>query len=131
MEKPYVIEFEKIGQEEIGYLSIAENPINLPFAVKRVYWVYGTPEEVERGNHAHKEGVQLLVAVSGLVNVTLESQSGELSFFELASPSLGLYVPKMYWRKLNFKEKSVCMCLASTPYDPLDYIYDYIEFKKS
>jgi len=130
MEKPYLITFDKIGAEEIGYLSVAENPINIPFEVKRVYWVYGTPQAVERGNHAHIEGVQILVATSGSIQVTLESKAGEVLSFDLSSPAVGLYVPKMYWRKLNFVDNTVCMCLASLPYDPLDYIYDYNEFKK-
>jgi len=130
MEKPYIIKFSKIGEMDIGHLSVAENLNGIPFEIKRVYWVYGTPEHVERGNHAHKHGQQILIAVSGNIEVILENKNGETTTHILSEPSEGLFVPVMYWRKLHFSEGAVCLCLADTNYQPDDYIYDYNEFKQ-
>lgn len=128
MEKPYLIQFSKIGEEAIGHLSVAENQKEIPFDIKRVYWVYGTPSDVERGNHAHKEGRQLLIAVSGSIEIVLIGENREELVFLLNDPSVGLYVPKMYWRKLHFEHQAVCLCLANTCYDPDDYIFDFDRF---
>ena len=127
--KPHIIEFPKVGNSQLGYISIAEKN-NLPFAVKRVYWTYFTPESVERGGHAHYELEQILVAVSGKIIINVEMLNGLTEEFVLEKPNMGLYMPKSTWRTMKYSHNSVQMCLASMEYEEKDYIRDYEVFKK-
>ena len=127
--KPYMIQFPKIGQPALGYISIAEKE-NLPFVPKRVYWTYYTPEEVERGGHSHFDLEQVLVAVAGKIIVTTELENGDTDEFVLDSPDKGVFIPKRCWRTMKYTHNSVQMCIASIEYDPTDYIRDYDEFLK-
>jgi hypothetical protein len=125
--KPYIIDFPKIGNVSLGYISLAEED-NLPFTPKRIYWTYFTPEDVERGGHAHLELEQILVAVAGKVELEIETHDGETFQFTLASPNKGVFIPKMSWRKMKYTHNAVQMCIASLAYDENDYIRDYTEF---
>lgn len=127
-EKPYWIHFTAIGEEEIGYISVAQNNSHLPFDIKRIYWVYATPKHIERGNHAHKVCKQLLVAVSGSIEIELENIQGTKEIFSLDNPSMGLYVPVLHWRKIRMKSDAVLLCLASEEFEEGDYIRDYALF---
>ena len=110
-----------------GYLSVVEEQLDVPFDIKRVYYLYMVPE-VARGAHAHKELQQLLVATSGSVEVIMDDGTSKKSFM-LDKPWKGLYVPAGLWRDLeNFSGGAVLMCLASEKYDANDYIRDYNEF---
>jgi len=129
MDIPRIIEFQKIGSQEIGYISVAEPKGELPFSVKRVYWVYGTPENSERGNHASKTGKQVLVLVSGEAEVILENSEGKVITFKLSDPNTGLYVPPLHWKQIRLSEKAIILSLASTEFDESDYIRDYKLFK--
>ncbi len=122
-----MIQFPKIGQPALGYISIAEKE-NLPFVPKRVYWTYYTPEEVERGGHSHFDLEQVLVAVAGKIIVTTELENGDKEEFILDSPDKGVFIPKRCWRTMKYTHNSVQMCIASIEYDPADYIRDYDEF---
>jgi hypothetical protein len=126
---PYMIEFPKIGNSGLGYISVAEND-NLPFAVNRIYWTYFTPEDVERGGHSHYDLEQILVAVAGKVIVNIETLDGVKKEFILESPRQGLYIPKNTWRTMKYSHNAVQMCIASLSYDESDYIRDYNEFEK-
>lgn len=126
--QPYLIEFPKLGQSQIGYISVAEKA-NLPFEIKRIYWTYFTPENVERGGHAHYELEQILVAVAGRVTVGIELLNGEIKEYVLDHPDIGLYIPKMAWRTLKYSHNAVQMCIASMAYEESDYIRDYAKFK--
>jgi hypothetical protein len=128
MQEPYLIELQKIGEEEIGYISVAQAASNVPFAIKRVYWIYQTPETVERGNHAHKNTLQLLICVRGKIKITLENRQRRIFEFLLDNPNQGLLIPNYYWRKLNFFDEAICLCLSSSDYIEEDYIRDYQEF---
>lgn len=123
-----IIELGATGTTSLGYLSVAEPGKNIPFDIKRVYWTYFTPNEVVRGNHAHRELEQILVAVSGHIHVQTESIKGEVRDFHLMSPQQGLYVPRLHWRTLKFSHNAVLMSLASLPYDPEEYIREYEDF---
>jgi hypothetical protein len=129
IDKPILINFTKIGTSALGYISIAEKN-TLPFYPKRIYWTYFTPEDVERGGHAHLELEQILVAVAGKIELTIELKTGELFNFILDNPSKGVFIPKKCWRKMKYSHSSVQMCIASMEYDESDYIRDYIEFLK-
>ena len=112
-----------------GYLSVVENGIDIPFDIKRIYYLYMVPE-VARGAHAHKQLQQLLVATSGSVEVIMDDGTNKKSFM-LDRPWKGLLIPSGLWRDLeNFSGGAVLMCLASEKYDASDYIRDYEEFLK-
>ncbi len=125
--QPVLFNFPKIGSPPLGYISMAENE-TLPFEVKRIYWTYFTPEEVERGGHSHLQLQQILVAVSGIITVKTEMTSGEKNVFILDAPYKGLFIPKLCWRDLKYSHNAVQMCIASIAYDESDYIRDYETF---
>ena len=112
-----------------GYLSVIEGGLDIPFEIKRIYYLYMVPE-VARGAHAHKELQQLLVATSGSVEVIMDDGINKKSFV-LDKPWKGLLIAPGLWRDLeNFSNDAVVMCLASEKYDANDYIRDYNEFLK-
>lgn len=110
-----------------GYLSVIEGDIDIPFEIKRIYYLYLVPE-VARGAHAHKQLQQLLIATSGSVDVTMDDGINKITF-HLDKPWKGLLVAPGLWRDLeNFSGGAVLMCLASEKYDASDYIRDYQDF---
>ena len=127
--EPSIIQFPKYGKASLGYISLAENE-SLPFEVKRVYWTYYTPEDVERGGHCHIELQQILMALAGTITVKTEMPGGRKEIFILDNPSKGLLIPRLCWREMKYTHNAVQMCIASIPYDERDYIRDYNEFKK-
>ena len=112
-----------------GFLSVVEGGIDIPFEIKRVYYLYLVPE-VARGAHAHKQLQQLMVATSGSVHVTIDDGRNKKTFL-LDKPWKGLLVAPGMWRTLDdFSGGAVCMVLASEKYQAEDYIRDYQEFLK-
>lgn len=123
-----IISFPKIGSLEQGFLSVAEFGKYCPFQIKRVYWVYQCPEKTERGSHAHKEVKQILICLTGMIEVVLDDGSTRNKFI-LNSPYLGLYQPNLIWGSLKYHANSVLLVLASEVYSQDDYIFDYQDFK--
>lgn len=110
-----------------GYLSVIEGGEDIPFEIKRIYYLYMVPEAA-RGAHAHKQLQQLMVATSGSVHVTLDDGKNKKTFV-LDKPWKGLHVVPGLWRDLdNFAGGTVCMVLASEHYAEEDYIRNYDEF---
>jgi hypothetical protein len=126
--KPHIIQFPRIGNTGLGYISVAEKGL-LPIQVNRVYWTYFTPEDVQRGGHAHYHLQQVLLAVAGKIIITTELINGEKEKFILDKPDQGLFIPKMCWREMQYTHNAVQVCLASLTYDEKDYIRDYKKFK--
>lgn len=125
-----ILDFDTHHSDRKGNLTVVENGKTLPFDVKRAYFMYDLPAGAERGAHAHKSLFQLIVAVSGSFNVTLNDGSISRTF-TLNRPYQGLLVYPGMWRELNdFSSGSVCCVLASEKYDASDYIRDYQEFKR-
>lgn len=125
-----IIELAKHHSERKGNLTVVENGKTLPFQVKRVYYLYDVPGGESRGAHAHKSLEQLIIAVSGSFNVTLDDGNCKRSFF-LNRPYQGLYVKPGMWRTIDdFSSGAVCLVLASNKYDASDYIRTYDEFIK-
>lgn len=123
-----MIELDRHHSDRRGNLTVVENGKTLPFAVKRVYYLYDVPGGESRGAHAHKELSQLIIAASGSFTVTLDDGECKRSFF-LNRPYQGLYVKPGMWRTLeDFSSGAVCMVLASDVYKKEDYIRDYNEF---
>jgi dTDP-4-dehydrorhamnose 3,5-epimerase-like enzyme len=112
-----------------GFLSVVEGGIDIPFEIRRVYYLYLVPEAA-RGAHAHKQLQQLMIATSGSVHVTLDDGHNKKTFV-LDKPWKGLLVVPGMWRTLDdFSGGAVCMVLASEVYQVEDYIRDYQEFLK-
>ena len=126
---PYIIDLGAIGQSNLGYITVAEELKNIPFEIKRVYWTYFTPNNVIRGQHAHKHLEQVIIAVSGIITFDLEDVAGNVKRFVLDSPQKALYIPPMYWRTIKFSHNAVLLCLASEFYDENDYIRNFKDFK--
>lgn len=111
-----------------GNLSIIEEYKNIPFKIERTYWIYDVPGGEMRGGHAYKENQEFIVALSGSFDVILDDGINK-KVFSLNRSYYGLYVPNSLWREMNnFSTNSLALVLASTTYNPEDYIYDYSKF---
>ncbi len=123
------MELSKI-HNRAGNITIIENFINVPFEVKRIYYLYDIPGGEHRGGHAHKNLHQLVVAASGSFDVLIDDGINRRTI-SLNRPYFGLLVIPYIWRELsNFSSGSVCLVLASEKYDASDYIREYSEFKQ-
>ena len=112
-----------------GVLTAINSNDEVPFSIKRVYYLYDVPNKSDRGAHAHKELMQLVVAVSGSFEIELNDGVNSKPFM-LRQPDEGLLIPPGLWRDLrNFSGGGICMVLASEIYDESDYIRDFVEFK--
>lgn len=111
-----------------GNLTFLQYPGLTPFDIKRVFYLYGMPAESQRGGHAHIEMEEMLIAVSGGCKVKVYNGSN-WEVFELNRPDVGLYIPPLCWRELyDFAPDTVCLTLASTLFDPTDYLSPMEEF---
>lgn len=125
-----IIELPKMSDPR-GNLSFVESNNQIPFAIERVYYVYDVPGGTDRGGHAHKGLHQLIVAMSGSFDVTLDDGKDKKKF-HLARSYYGLYVCPMIWREIdNFSSGSVLMVLASNKYNEDDYHREYNEFMRA
>ena len=117
-------------QDYRGKLTVVESELNIPFEIKRVYFITPTDLMAKRGCHAHKNLLQLVIPVSGAFSVSLDDGVSK-STHQLSDPTQGLLIQKMIWREIhNFTENAVCLVLASQNYDANDYIYNYENFKR-
>jgi len=124
-----IVEIPKILDER-GNLSFIEKGTGLDFDIRRVYWIYDVPGGEVRGGHAFRTQQEVIVALSGSFDVVLHDGQEERRF-ALNRSFHGLFVPSMYWRRMeNFSTNSVAMVIASTPYEDADYIRDFDEFIK-
>ena len=111
-----------------GNLTFIEETRHVPFDIKRVYYLYDVPGGAIRAGHAHKTLQQLLIAMSGSFDVTLDD-GYQKKKFHLNRSYYGLYLPSMIWRDIdNFSSGSVCMALASDFYNEADYYRNYEQF---
>ena len=111
-----------------GNLSVIEETKEVPFEIKRTYWIYDVPGGEHRGGHAYKENQEFIVAMSGSFDVILDDGEKKQTF-HLNRSYYGLYVPKGYWREMdNFSTNSLALILSSMKYDVNDYIRDYAYF---
>lgn len=127
-----IIELDKHSHDQ-GNITVVENGVDVPFEVRRAYYLYDVPGGESRGGHAHYELRQLIVAASGSFDVRLDDGNVKRTF-TLNRPYQGLLVTPGLWRELdNFSSGSVCLVLASMAYEEADYIRnyeDFIEYKK-
>ena len=126
---PHIIDFGKLGDPGVGYLSIAENT-KMPFKIERVFWTYYTPESIVRGRHAHHKTEQILMAVTGRIIVTTDDGKGNIQTFVLDEPNKGVYLPPNVWHTMQYSHTAIQLVFASMTYDGEDYIRDYEKFKQ-
>lgn len=112
-----------------GNLTFIESDNQIPFIIQRVYWIYDVPGGETRGGHAFRQTKELVIALSGSFDLVLHDGYREQRY-HLNRSYYGVYVPNMVWRKMeNFSTNSTALLLASTSYDPDDYIRDFEQFK--
>jgi hypothetical protein len=112
-----------------GNLTAIEGGLDVPFEIKRVFYLYDVPGGAQRGGHGHRRIEQLVIALSGNFDFELDDGS-EKKLVHLDRPNRGLYLPPMIWRTMDhFSSGAVCMVLASDHFDEDEYIRDYSEFK--
>lgn len=122
-----LVTLPRMSDDRGSLVFIQPGPL-LPFEIRRVYYLYDVPAGRERGAHGHRNLQQLMVAVAGSVEVECDDGRRRRSF-RLESPDVGLYVSPMIWRNLSgFRPGTVCMVLASEPYDEDDYFRNYDDF---
>lgn len=122
-----ILKFQQHGDER-GQLVALEKGKEIPFEIKRVYYIYGTKSGVRRGFHAHKHLEQVLVCVKGDCKILLDDGTNK-EVVHLFDQSEGLYIANNLWREMyDFSEDAVLLVLASELYDESDYIRDYNEF---
>lgn len=127
-DKPRIIELPKILDER-GNLSLVEELKDIPFRIRRTYWIYDVPGGEVRGGHAYKKNQEFIVSLSGSFDVMVDNGI-ESKTFSLNRSYYGLYIPKGMWRQmLNFSTNSLALVLASTDFDKSDYIFEYELFK--
>ncbi len=121
------IEFDLLGDERGSLISLEQNK-NIPFDIKRVYYIFGTEQGVARGFHAHKELVQVAICIKGSCSFLMDDGNKKETII-LDSPTIGLVIDVMQWHEMyDFSEDCVLMVLASNYYDEADYVRDYDEF---
>ena len=129
MGKCRLIDFPKIADFR-GNLSFVEENRQIPFYIKRIYYLYDVPSGATRGGHAHKKLQQIVIALSGSFDVVLDDGVNRKYYF-LNRPHYGLYISPGIWRELeNFSSNSVALSLVSEIYDESDYVRDYEVFRK-
>lgn len=124
------IDFNILGDERGSLISLEENK-NVPFQIKRVYYIFGTKNGVSRGFHAHKELKQLAVCVRGSCRFIMDNGKKREELI-LDKPNIGLLINPMQWHEMHdFSEDCIIIVLANNYYDESDYIRDYDSFINS
>ena len=130
MNKVKMLEFPQKGDER-GHLVIVEGNKDIPFDIKRAFYIYGSDAGVVRGQHANRESEFVLINLAGRSKVKVKDGKGNEAIYCLNRPHTGIYIPTMVWKDMyDFTPDSVLLVLASTHYDANEYIRDYDEFIK-
>jgi dTDP-4-amino-4,6-dideoxygalactose transaminase len=129
LNQPVKIKIRTVNSGPAGNLSFIESSRDLPFSIKRIYYLYGLNESYSRGFHAHRTLYQCFMALHGSVELHLEGPAGSFHFV-LSQPNDGVLIPPAYWREMhNLSSDTVIIVLASDDYDESDYIRNYDEFR--
>lgn len=125
-----LLDFRPKGGDDSGWLISLQTHEQVPFDIKRVYYIFGTQQGIRRGMHAHRDLEQVVVCVSGRCTFTVDDGS-QREVYCLDSPQRGIYLGSNVWREMShFSPNCVLIVLASEHYDPTDYIKDYDEFRR-
>lgn len=125
-----LLEFPQLGDQR-GHLVVVEGKLDIPFDIKRAFYMYGSETTVIRGQHANRRTEFVLINVSGTSKIKVKDANGNESLFNLDRPHIGVYIPKGLWKDMyDFSEDSVLLVLASEHYDGEEYIRDFDEYVK-
>lgn len=128
LKQAQMLEFAERGDER-GRLVIVEGMKDIPFDIKRIFYIYGSDADVVRGQHANRRTEFVLINVAGTSKVRVRDGRGNEVLYSLNRPHTGIYLPSMIWKDMfEFSEDSVLLVLASEHYDSSEYIRDYDEF---
>ncbi|MBR4454636.1 MAG: WxcM-like domain-containing protein [Solobacterium sp.] len=123
-----LLEFHELGDER-GNLVAIEGNQDIPFEIRRVFYLYGTDDSMVRGQHANRHSQFVLINVSGSSDIRIRDGKGNEEIVHLNKPRMGVYLPAMIWKEMyNFSKNSVILCLSDTHYDGSEYIRDYDEY---
>lgn len=126
--KVQMLEFPQRGDDR-GHLVIVEGGQDIPFQIKRVFYIYGSDTGIVRGQHANRKTEFVLINVAGKSKIKIKDGEGREKVYCLNRPHIGIYLPTMVWKDMyDFSKDSVLLVLASTYYDPNEYIRDYNKF---
>lgn len=128
---PQMMEFQEMGDER-GHLVVCEGEgRDIPFDIKRIFYIYGSDPGIVRGQHANRETEFVIINVAGSSKIKVLDGKGNEAVFILNRPRTGVYLPRMIWKEMyDFSEDSVMLCLASEHYKPEEYVRNYEEFLK-
>ena len=129
-DKIRMMDFTQHGDER-GGLIVVEGMSDVPFEIKRVFYIYGSDADVVRGQHANRRSEFVLINVSGTSRVRVKDGMGAETVYDLERPNTGIYLPTMVWKDMyDFSPDSVLLVLASEHYDPEEYIRCYDDFAR-
>lgn len=130
IEKVEILEFTTHGDER-GHLVVVEGERDIPFEIKRAFYIFGSDSDVIRGKHANRRTEFVLINVAGKSKVKIKDGEENETVFVLDRPHTGIYVPAMVWKEMyDFSEDAVLLVLASEHYDANEYIRDYKDYIK-
>lgn len=130
MNKVKMLEFPQHGDDR-GHLVVVEGGMDIPFEIKRMFYIFGSDADVVRGQHANRKTEFVLINVAGKSKVKVKDGEGNEAIYCLNRPHTGIYLPTMVWKDMyDFSEDSVLLVLASEHYDNTEYIRDYDAFVK-
>ncbi len=128
MNKVKMLEFPQKGDDR-GHLVIVEGNQDIPFDIKRVFYIYGSDRDTIRGQHANRKSEFVLINLAGTSKVRVKDGEGNEAIFCLNRPHTGIYLPTMVWKDMyDFSDDSVLLCLSSEHYDANEYIREYDAF---
>ena len=125
-----MLEFPELGDDR-GHLVVVEGRINIPFEIKRIFYIYGSDKNVIRGQHANRYSEFCLINVNGTSKMRVIDIKGNEKIFNLDHPNMGIYVPSMIWKDMyDFSFDSILLVLSNEHYDGNEYIRSYTDFLK-
>lgn len=129
MKKYKLLNFPQLGDER-GHLVVVEGNKDIPFEIKRIFYIYGSDKDVIRGQHANRLSEFVLINISGRCDVFVDDGENQETVI-LDKPYQGIYLNKMVWKNmLNFSKDAILLVLSNEYYNSEEYIRDYEEFKK-
>lgn len=130
MKQPYSLQFPQHGDER-GHLVVLEGSKDVPFEIKRIFYIYGSDQSVVRGQHANRKSEFVLINVCGSCKVKTNNGMGDEQIFVLDQPHTGVYIPQMVWKDMyDFSPDSILLCLSSEHYDNSEYIRDFTAYRQ-
>lgn len=121
------MKFNQLGDNR-GHLVVIEGSKDIPFEIARIFYIYGSDNDVIRGQHANKDSEFILINVSGKSKIKIDYGNSQ-EIIELNEPHMGVYIPKMIWKEMyDFSEDSVLLVLSNFKYNPEEYIRNYNEY---